>query len=306
MGTAEARDGEESIWSEGSEDWPPSTGRLAQAGPGLNWETGESTNNKTDRGGRTSRAWTQGKPGEERKELGNVVSIPLQLTEKLGNRPGDKILGDPGRRHVHRRDTGWANTSQYAQLPTTTHTTTHTHPLLHTYVHTKTYKHHTHPYTHHTTHIQTPHTHTTLHCTRTYSAYTHTPSHTSHTTSHTQTITYHTPPAPKHIHTHHTIPTHHSYVHTSYMYTHTHPTSCYTHTVKETLCRAARVTPLLDGLPRPGILHRQESWSYLDIWSTPGATWGMSALKGKSSHQGPHRSWSCRPAGPRHQRAWNT
>lgn len=113
------------------------TGRPAQtgAGPGLNWETGESTNNKMDTGGRTSRAWTQGKPGEERKELGNVVSIPLHLTEKLGNRPGDKILGDPGRRHVHRRDTGWANTSQYAQLPTTTHTTTHTHTLLHTLNH---------------------------------------------------------------------------------------------------------------------------------------------------------------------------
>lgn len=183
------------------------------------------------------------------------------------------------------------------------HTPQHTHTPYCTRTYTQKHTSTTHIHIHTTPHTNTTHihTHTTLHRTRTYSAHTHTPPHTSRTTSHTQTITHHTPPAPKRIHTCHTTPTHHTYVHTLYMYTHIHPTSCYTHTVKETLCRAARVTPLLDGLPRPGILRRQD----LDIWSTPGATWGMRALKGKSSHQGPHRSWSCHPAGPRHQRAWN-
>lgn len=187
-----------------------------------------------------------------------------------------------------------------------THHNTHTPPTAHVCIHKNIQAPHT--YTHHTSHIQTPHTyiHTPHYTVHVHTVHTHTPHHTHHVPHHTQTITYHTPPAPKRIHTRHTTPTHHSYVHTPHLYTYTHPTSCYTHTVKETLCRATRVTPLLDGLPRTGILRRQESWSYLDIWSTPGATWGMSALKGKSSHQGPHRSWSCHPAGPRHQRAWNT
>lgn len=163
------------------------TGRPAQAGAaGLNWETGESTDSKMDRGGRTSRAWTQGKSGEERKELGNVVSIPLQLTERLGNRPGDKILGDPGRRRVT-EETRDGQTPVNMPSSPPLHTPQHTHTPYCTRMYTQKHTSTTHIYTPHLTHTNTTHiyTYTTLHRTRTHSTYTHTPPHTSRTTSHT-------------------------------------------------------------------------------------------------------------------------
>lgn len=207
------------------------TGRPAQAGAaGLNWETGESTNSKMDRGGRTSRAWTQGKSGEERKELGNVVSIPLQLTERLGNRPGDKILGDPGRRRVteETRDgqtpvnmpsSPPLHTPQHTHTPyctrmyTQKHTST-THIHIHTTPHT--YKHHTHIYIHHTTpytYTQYIHTHPTTHITY---HITHRPSHTT-PHPHPNVYTRVTPhPHTTHMYTHHTC----THTHTPHPATH--------------------------------------------------------------------------------------
>ena len=162
----------------------------AEAGPGLNWGTSESTHNKMDRGGRPCRAWTQGKPGEERKELGNVVSIPLQLTEKAGEEAGSQNSGSvtqggdvcteetrDGQRPVSMPSSPPLHTPQYTHTHPTAHV--HTHKNIqapHTYIHTS---HHTHtPYCTRTytqkhtstTHIRihnTPHTHTPY-CTRTY------------------------------------------------------------------------------------------------------------------------------------------